>query len=100
MQELDKLELGSRQTIVYEYLLIKDLNNNIKDVDGLYNLLKERSAYINIIPFNEFPGSKYKRPSDKEIKEFKDMLIARNLNVLVRKTKGDDILAACGQLKS
>lgn len=100
MQELDKLELGPRQSIVYEYLLIKDLNNTKKDVEGLFHLLGNRNAYINIIPFNEFPGSKYKRPSDVEIEEFKNQLVSHNLNVLVRKTKGDDILAACGQLKS
>lgn len=100
MDELDKLELGSRQSIVYEYLLIKDLNNTKKDIEGLYDLLKDRNAYINIIPFNEFPGSKYKRPSHEEIETFKNQLISYDLNVLVRKTKGDDILAACGQLKS
>lgn len=100
MQQLDELKLGPRQTIVYEYLLIKDLNNKDQDIDGLYDLLGKRKAYINIIPFNEFPGSKYKRPSDTEIEVFKQKLINKNLNVLVRKTKGDDILAACGQLKS
>ena len=61
---------------------------------------KNKNAYINIIPYNEFPGSKYQRPCDEEIESFKNKLVSKKLKVMVRKTKGDDILAACGQLKS
>lgn len=100
INELERLKLRPRQAIVYEYLLIKNLNHHDSDVEGLCKLLKNKNAYINIIPYNEFPGSKYQRPCDEEIESFKNKLVSKKLKVMVRKTKGDDILAACGQLKS
>lgn len=99
-QELDGLDLMKRQFIVYEYLLIDELNDRIEDADQLLVLLGERKALINIIPFNPFPGSKYKRPSDEKVEAFKEMLVERKLRTMIRTTKGSDILAACGQLKS
>lgn len=98
--ELDGLDLMKRQFIVYEYLLIDGLNDRVEDADELEKLLGERKAAINIIPFNPFPGSKYKRPSDEKVESFKEMLVERKLRTMIRTTKGSDILAACGQLKS
>jgi 23S rRNA (adenine2503-C2)-methyltransferase len=98
--ELDGLDLMKRQFIVYEYLLIDGLNDRPEDADELLKLLGERKAAINIIPFNPFPGSKYKRPSDERVEFFKEMLVERKLRTMIRTTKGSDILAACGQLKS
>ncbi len=97
---LDGLDLMKRQFIVYEYLLIDGLNDRLEDADKLEELLGERKAAINIIPFNPFPGSKYKRPSDEKVEHFKEMLVERKLRTMIRTTKGSDILAACGQLKS
>lgn len=97
---LDNIELMKRQFITYEYLLIDELNNQTVDADALEQLLANRKAIINIIPFNPFPGSTLKRPSAQKVELFKQMLVQRNLRTMVRMTKGSDILAACGQLTS
>ena len=97
---LDELDLMKRQFVTYEYLLIDELNDRQEDADELKRLLGERPAIINIIPFNPFPGSSYKRPSVEKVDAFKEMLVSRKLRTMVRTTKGSDILAACGQLKS
>ncbi len=67
--------------------------------DELTRLLKNRKAIVNLIPMNPFPGSKWERPDENEIENFRKLLVARKLRVMLRTTKGDDILAACGQLK-
>lgn len=100
LEELDQIPLMKRQFITYEYLLLDGFNMFDEDAIGLVQLLKNRKAIINLIPFNPFPGSKFKRPSHEKIDKFKEKLVAHKLNVMVRRTKGDDILAACGQLKS
>lgn len=100
LMALDQIPLIKKQFITYEYLLIDELNDRIEDADELFNLLHTRPAIINIIPFNPFPGSNYKRPSDFKINQFKEYLVERKLRTMVRETKGDEILAACGQLNS
>lgn len=100
LSALDDLDLMKRQFVTYEYLLIDELNDRLEDADELKKLLGNRPAIINIIPFNPFPGSAYKRPSSEKVESFKEMLVERRLRTMVRTTKGSDILAACGQLKS
>ena len=99
LQCLDEIPLLPRQFITYEYLLIKGFNMTQSHADELFALLGKRKALINLIPFNPFPGSKWERPDDSEIEEFKLKLVSKKLRVMVRTTKGSDILAACGQLK-
>lgn len=99
MKALDELPLAKRQFITYEYLLIKDFNMSAEHVMALKNLLGHRKAILNLIPFNPFPGSKWQRPEADEIDAFKEKLVEQKLRVMVRTTKGSDILAACGQLK-
>lgn len=99
IKELDRLSLLPRQFITFEYLLIKNFNMSDRHVEGLAELLGKRKALINLIPFNPFPGSNWERPGPEEIEEFKAKLVARRLRVMVRTTKGSEILAACGQLK-
>ena len=96
---LDSIELAKRQFITYEYLLIDGLNDHLEDADALFKLLSARKAIINLIAFNPFPNSQYQRPSTLKVDRFKELLVERNLRVMIRTTKGDDILAACGQLK-
>jgi 23S rRNA (adenine2503-C2)-methyltransferase len=79
---------------------MEGLNDRQADVDALISLLNKKQSKINIIPFNEYPGSAFKRPSNNKIKWFSDALNAAGLVTTVRATKGADILAACGQLKS
>lgn len=97
---LDDIQLMKRQFVTYEYLLIDGLNDRDEDVEELHRLLGPRKAIINIIPFNPFPGSSYRRPSAENVDLFKEKLVAKNLRTLIRTTKGSDILAACGQLVS
>ena len=96
---LDSIDLAKRQFITYEYLLIDGLNDQLEDADALFKLLSTRKAIINLIAFNPFPNSQYQRPSTLKVDRFKELLVERNLRVMIRTTKGDDILAACGQLK-
>jgi 23S rRNA (adenine2503-C2)-methyltransferase len=99
VEALDALVLLPRQFITYEYLLIKDFNMSDKHVERLFELLGQRKAILNLIPFNPFPGSDWERPKLDEIESFKEKLVAKKLRVMLRTTKGSDILAACGQLK-
>jgi len=89
-----------RNKITFEYILIKGLNDTEKDALKLVKLLAPIKAKVNLIPFNEHEKSKFKRPSKKHISEFLQILLDRNLTAITRKSKGDDILAACGQLKA
>ena len=97
---IDKIPLNKKQFITYEYLLIKDFNDSPDDAKKLGTILAEKSAYINLIPFNSFPGSPYKRPDLDKIEKFKAVLDTFKIPTLIRSAKGDDVLAACGQLNS
>lgn len=100
LEAIKKIPLKAHRFITYEYLLIEGLNDRMEDILALENLLSKKESKINIIPFNEYPGSHFKRPSDDKIRWFKNELLNRGLITTVRATKGPDILAACGQLKS
>lgn len=100
LDKIQEISLHPRQTVEYEYLLIKDLNDSDEDALELARTLGDRTHMINIIPFNPFPGSEFQRPPPARVEEFKARLVAQGARVMVRKVKGDDILAACGQLKS
>jgi len=97
---IDKIPLHKKQFITYEYLLIKDFNDSPDDAQKLGAILAGKSAYINLIPFNSFPGSHYRRPDLDKIERFKEVLDTYKIPTLIRSAKGDDVLAACGQLNS
>ena len=97
---IKKIPLARKQYIIYEYLLVKDFNDTEVDAHAVGNTLKNTSAIINLIPFNPFPNSKYKRPDEVQITHFKRILDSYKIPALIRGTKGDDILAACGQLNT
>ncbi|ATH08817.1 23S rRNA (adenine(2503)-C(2))-methyltransferase [Halobacteriovorax marinus] len=99
-EAIRKIPLKAHRWITYEYILIADLNDRVEDLDGLSDLLDKKVSKVNLIPFNEYPESKFKRPSDEKIKWFQDELNRRGYICTTRTTKGTDILAACGQLKS
>ena len=94
------IPLKAHRHITYEYLLIDGVNNRLQDVEALAGLIPPRASKINLIPFNQYPGGQFKRPADSNIKWFQRELTQRGLTCTVRQTKGDDILAACGQLKT
>lgn len=97
---IKKIPLKAHRWITYEYLLIEGMNDREEDVEALNKLLDAKVSKINLIPFNEYPESKFKRPSDAQIKWFQKELMKRGYITTVRTTMGTDILAACGQLKS
>ncbi len=86
--------------ISYEYILMKDFNDKSEDIDGLISLLPKKNSKINIIPFNDYPGSDFKSPTKEKVLWFQKELQSNGFITTIRQTRGDDILAACGQLKS
>lgn len=85
--------------ITFEYILIKDANDSLEDAELLTKLLKGIRCKINLIPLNEFSGSEFKRPPDKTISEFQKILMDNDYVAIIRASKGQDISAACGQLR-
>ncbi len=100
IEELRTLPRLKRQYLTFEYLLIKDLNHSNEHIKKIYELLKDMPVIFNIIPFNPFPGSKFQRPQKEDVDAFARKLEEKGFHVMVRTTKGDDILAACGQLNT
>ena len=84
--------------ITYEYVMLTGVNDGAAEARQLARLLGGRPAKINLIPFNPFPGSGYTRSSERNIDRFRDILVDAGLITITRKTRGDDIAAACGQL--
>lgn len=91
--------LHGKRRITFEYILIHDLNDSIADARRLVKLLHGVKAKVNLIPFNEHDGSKYKCPPEERINAFQSFLLQRNIVAIRRASKGQDISAACGQLK-
>jgi 23S rRNA (adenine2503-C2)-methyltransferase len=96
----EKIPQGRTRFVTYEYLLIKDFNDSPEDAHTTGKFLEGKNAYISLIPFNPFPGTKYLRPNSNEVEAFKNILDSYRIPTLIRKTKGDQILAACGQLNT
>ena len=94
---LEKLPDNHRKVTV-EYTLINKVNDRSHHAHELAALLKDLPCKINLIPFNEFRGSDYKKVTKTALNRFRDILIADGYTVTVRTTRGDDIAAACGQL--
>ena len=92
------VKAGPRDFITFEYVMLKDVNDSDKHAIELIQLVKDIPCKFNLIPFNPFPGSGYETSTSQRIKSFKDILIQHGFIVTVRKTRGDDIDAACGQL--
>lgn len=84
--------------VTFEYVLLKGVTDSLPDAKALYHLTKSVPCKINIIPFNEHPGSGFYRPAEADIVRFQNELIRLGAHVLRRKTMGRDIYAACGQL--
>ena len=90
--------LGPRDFITFEYVMLDGVNDLPEHAHELIQLVKDTPCKFNLIPFNPFPNSGYERSSNKNINIFKDILMEADLVTTVRKTRGDDIDAACGQL--
>ncbi len=93
-----QLDLPRRNRITFEYLLLGGVNDSPEAAQTLAKLLGGLRAKINLIPFNEYPGANFKRPSSTRVEEFKKILQAKHFTATVRESRGAGIMAACGQL--
>lgn len=84
--------------VTVEYVMLEGINDSMDQAHELAKALKDTPAKVNLIPFNPYPGSPYKRSSNSRIDRFNKVLQEYGFTVMVRKTRGDDIDAACGQL--
>lgn len=84
--------------ITFEYVMLADVNDSAEDARQLAALLKDFPAKVNLIPFNPFPGTEYRRSAGETINRFREILMNAGIITITRKTRGEDIDAACGQL--
>ncbi|MFT4057965.1 MAG: 23S rRNA (adenine(2503)-C(2))-methyltransferase RlmN [Legionella sp.] len=87
-----------RRKVTFEYVMLKGINDQPEHANQLIKLLHDVPAKVNLIPFNPFPMTQYQRSSQEAIDAFRNKLMAHGINTITRKTRGDDIDAACGQL--
>lgn len=100
LKVIQDIPLDKKRFVTYEYLLIKDFNDQEEDAKALGQSLQGQKALLNLIPFNPFPGSPYQRPSQERVQSFSRSLEIFKIPTMIRKTKGEQILAACGQLNT
>ena len=91
---------SNSERITFEYVMLKGVNDSDEDAHRLVKLIEGIPAKINLIPFNEWPGAPYERSSNNRIRAFADIVYNAGYSSPVRKPRGEDIMAACGQLKS
>lgn len=87
-----------RASVTFEYTLMKDINDKPEHARALVKLLRRMPSKLNLIPFNPFPGTRYERSDEDVIRRFQTIVMDAGLIATVRRTRGDDIDAACGQL--
>jgi len=87
-----------KRTVTFEYTLIDGVNDHPEHARQLVKLLRRLPSKLNLIPFNPFPGTRFRCSTEERIREFQEIVMAGGLIATVRKTRGDDIDAACGQL--
>lgn len=92
--------LSPSRRITFEYILIKGINDSEEDAHRLAKLLQPIKSKINLIPFNAHEGCDYDRPDETAIHRFQQILIDKNYTAIIRHSKGQDISAACGQLRA
>jgi 23S rRNA (adenine2503-C2)-methyltransferase len=93
-------KVSNSERITFEYVMLKDVNDTDADARRLLKLIKGIPAKINLIPFNEWPGSPYERSDWSRIEAFADIIYKAGYASPIRTPRGEDIMAACGQLKS
>jgi 23S rRNA (adenine2503-C2)-methyltransferase len=95
---LRRYPLSSRQRITIEYTLIEGVNDSVRDAAEMAELLRGIPVKVNLIPMNPISGSSLRAPAGSHVTRFQDELLRRGFSVFIRKTRGDDVAAACGQL--
>jgi 23S rRNA (adenine2503-C2)-methyltransferase len=99
MDAADAYFRATGRQVTFEYVLLRGVNDRPGDAAALAGLLEARKAHVNLIPYNPVAGLPYERPSPESVERFVRALRARRVSVTVRKTKGREIDAACGQLR-
>jgi len=92
------LDERNGRSVTFEYVMLAGVNDSPAQARALAQLLRGHPAKVNLIPFNPFPGTRYRRSSAAVIQRFRDELLERSVLATIRRTRGDDIDAACGQL--
>ncbi len=100
LQAARNYPLGGYRRITFEYVLLKGINDSLEDAARLVRLTSSIPSKINLIPFNPHSGSEFERPSDQTVRAFQKYLLDRKVTATVRISRGRDISAACGQLRS
>ena len=99
MRAADEYFAVSGRRLTYEYVLLADVNDQVEHARQLVQLLRGRTALLNVIPYNPVAGLPYRTPSGGSIRRFEEVLQQGGVNVQFREKKGDSIDAACGQLR-
>lgn len=99
IEAIKRFPIDTRKRVMFEYLVIKNKNDDIASAKKLVKLLTGIKAKVNLIYFNPYPGSPYERPSKEDMVQFQEYLVSHGLLCTIRDSKGIDISAACGQLK-
>lgn len=99
IQAVRDFPINARKRVMFEYLVIKDLNDDLKAAKKLAKMLEGIKAKVNLIYFNDYEGSPFKRPVKEDMLKFQQLLQASGITCTIRESKGLDISAACGQLR-
>lgn len=99
MQSVDTYLSLTQRRITFEYIMIKDVNDRDEDADALIAIMKGRHAYVNLIPYNPVSEFAYETSTKTQLIRFYDRLMQAGINATTRKEKGDQVNAACGQLR-
>ena len=97
---VDNFKLREHRRITWEYVMLKGVNDSKEDADKLIEFIKPYPSLVNLIPFNPWPGSPFECSDDETMRAFRNRISAAGIDVTLRQTRGEDILAACGQLRS
>src|SRR2546426_11837035 len=99
LEAVRRFPLKHRQRVTFEYVLLRGITDSPEAALHLVKLLKGIRAKVNLIPFNEAEELEYRRPSDAVVAQFQQILADHHISAFIRKNRGNDISAACGQLK-
>jgi len=99
IEAVRKFPVNRRKKVLFEYLVIDGINDDEKSANKLVKLLNGIKAKVNLIYFNPYPGTSYKRPTPQKMENFKALLNKKGVICTIRESKGIDISAACGQLR-
>lgn len=98
LKESKRFPLPSRKQLMFEYVMLRDVNDSMRDAHDLGDLLRGIKCKVNLIPFNEALPLEYGTPERDTVLAFQKVLMSYGINVRIRKSRGTDILGACGQL--